>query len=204
MRDPTRDGCLPHNRTAAKTIVDALGPTPTIAGVLADQVHIELGKHAGGIEAEAIQAISKMREKLKRLDEINDAYAGQGSTTFAHFDDHMKRARDLYDRWLRGSVTAGQSAEAGARAISRVNKTMPPAQKGKNSLGDCLVVETYLEAAVKLRVAGLQSRFVFISSNTEDFLDTSRKLHANLRDEFDVVGLEYAPNFGAAKHLLGI
>jgi hypothetical protein len=89
--------------------------------------------------------------------------------------------------------------------MRRVVQAHAPSRKGKESAKDCLVVESYLEVAGELRSAGFIGRIVFASSNTDEYHDGGTKtLHAQLQADFGVLAIDYAPNFGAAKHSLGL
>lgn len=70
---------------------------------------------------------------------------------------------------------------------------------------DCVIVEAYIEAASQLRAAGLTTPIVFASSNTKEYhTPNTRHLQSDIAADLGTVGLEYAPNFGAAKHILGL
>jgi hypothetical protein len=85
-----------------------------------------------------------------------------------------------------------------------VNRAITPARKGKDSVKDCVVIETYLEAVGALRDAGAAMPIVFASSNVKDYCDESGRLKSDIVQEFAALRLEFAPNLGAAKHFLGI
>jgi hypothetical protein len=73
------------------------------------------------------------------------------------------------------------------------------------SLGSMSWVATYLHIVGKLRAAGLKSCVVFVSSNKNDYAaENGSTLKPDLATEFAALGIEYAPNLGAAKHLLGV
>ena len=81
-----------------------------------------------------------------------------------------------------------------------------PARKGKDSLQDCVVLETYLEAVGELRRHGLTTPVVFLSSNTNDYSESSTKkseLHPGLLPQFAALDMQYATGHGMAKALLG-
>lgn len=70
---------------------------------------------------------------------------------------------------------------------------------------DCVIVEAYLEVAQHLRAAGLDKPIVFTSSNTKEYFEpNTRHLPADIASDLRAVGMEYAPNFGAAKHFLDL
>jgi hypothetical protein len=68
-----------------------------------------------------------------------------------------------------------------------------------------VVVEAYLEAAQQLRSAGLTAPLVFASSNTREYYaPNTSHLQPDIASDFGVVAMDYAPNFGSAKHFLGL
>ncbi len=70
---------------------------------------------------------------------------------------------------------------------------------------DCVVTETYLDVADNLRSLGLTSPIVFISSNTKDYYSSNiPRLLDDISDDFKKININYAPNFGGAKYLLGV
>jgi hypothetical protein len=80
-----------------------------------------------------------------------------------------------------------------------------PLQSGKQSMKECVVIETYLDAVVELRKAGLKSPLVFVFSNIKDYAgETGTVLRPDLAAEFAALDMEYAPNLSAAKHYLGL
>jgi hypothetical protein len=102
-------------------------------------------------------------------------------------------------------VSRDGDPEIASRALLRLNQARTPARKGRDSMKDCVVIETYLDAVGELRAAGLESKIVFVSPNTKDYAgEPGRALKPDLAQEFATLGMEYAPNLAAAKHLLGM
>lgn len=70
---------------------------------------------------------------------------------------------------------------------------------------DCVIVEAYIETASQLRSAGHTAPIVFASSNTKEYYaPNTRHLQNDIAADLSTVALDYAPNFGAAKHILGL
>ena len=70
---------------------------------------------------------------------------------------------------------------------------------------DCVIVEAYIEVASQLRAAGMTAPIVFASSNTREyFAPNTRHLQGDIAQDLGAVGVEFAPNFAAAKHNLGL
>lgn len=204
MRDPTRDTARTHERVAAQALLVAMSTGPTLIGLIADQVQREFAENLPKVELEATKALSTLRERIMRANEIDKAFGGAGVIDLSHLDDHVQRTRAVVDQWMTASNAVQPSPLIPDRAFARLMAPRTPGKRGQ-SMKDCVVIETYLEVAAALRAAGLRSRIVFASSNTADYADEQRgMLNADLQAEFVALNMSYAPNLAAAKHQLGI
>jgi hypothetical protein len=205
MRDPTRETARAHESQAALDLLAAIESGTKLIALMADQVGFEFGENAKAVEEEATKSLKKLRDQLARIDAVAAVFGGVGQTSVRHLDDHTARARAIVDRWMAAATPAKQQPDIASRAFVRLNQARTPAQKGKDSMKDCVVIETYLDIVAKLRSAGLTAKAVFVSSNTADYTGETRKtLKSDLAAEFAVLGMEYAPNLAAAKHFLGV
>jgi hypothetical protein len=205
MRDPTRESVRAHERQAALDLLSAIEHGRDLVALLADQVAHEFGDHARGVQDEAAQAIAKLKAQLGRIDAVAAVYGSAGAASLAHLDDHVTRARAIVDRWMKAATMAVDGPDVPARALARLNKPRTPARKGKDSMKDCVIIESYLEIADALRVCGLTRPIVFVSSNVKDYCGgIASSLKPDLAAEFDALGMDYAPNLAAAKYLLGL
>lgn len=205
MRDPTRDSVKAHDRIAATRLVEALENGNMLSGMVAPQVVLEMAEHADSTAEETARALTDLSAKLQRIDALHRAYGGVGTSNVVHLNSHATRARAIFDRWVAASVESPEPDCVHKRAVARVNQSRAPARKGKDSIKDCLVIETYLEMARVLRQEGLHSTFVFLSSNTTDYRVTgSTMLRPELKHDFSATRIQYASGFGQARHLLGL
>lgn len=204
VRDPTRDTVRAHDRGAAAIIARELAKC-LLVNFNADQVILELAEHRTETEDEAETNIRKYLDRVKKMDEILACYGGSGTSTVGHLHDHGARAKAILDDWLTNSLTAKPDDDAVNRAFRRVNLDRTPARKGNQSIKDCVVIETYLGLVGHLRNAGLTAPVVFGSSNTRDYCEGSGgRLKPDLTAEFSALQIDFAPNFGAARHMLGL
>src|SRR5260370_34701981 len=75
MRDPTRDSSIrAHEAQAALDLLTAAEDGRDLVALLADQVALELGDRAQGVQDEAAQAIAKLKAQLSRIDEMAAVY----------------------------------------------------------------------------------------------------------------------------------
>jgi beta-phosphoglucomutase-like phosphatase (HAD superfamily) len=204
MRDPTRREIRPHERQAALDLV-VMMESRRLVGLINDQVRHEFDEHAQAVQEESERALTRLREQLANIDDLAGVFGATGRTDLAHLADHVTRARTVVDRWMAASMSVPEPAQIASRALGRLNQARTPARKGKDSMKDCVVIESYLDLVTALRNAGLSSRIVFVSSNTEDYASESHaRLKPDLEAEFSAIDLEYAPNLAAAKHLLRV
>jgi prepilin-type processing-associated H-X9-DG protein len=203
MRDPTRKEIRPHERQSALDLLSLIEKSG-LASLVADQVSFEFQEHAQSVQEEAENALTKIRDLLIGIDDIAAVFGAAGRTNLSHLDGHVARCRKIADRWMAASLTVLRTPDITSRAFGRVNRAITPARRGKDSMKDCVVIETYLDIISTLRAAGLQTPIVFASSNTDDYAqENSSRLKPDLAAEFAGLKIEYAPNLAAAKHLLG-
>lgn len=205
MRDPTRTGTQANHRACAKALLEQVDGGALVAAV-AEQVATEFACHVQQVHDDTQAAIKRLAGQIVQVDALVAVHALVPSAPIdtAHWSCHGAQTRQHAEHWLAVALRLQHSDALAARAFRRVNQARAPARPGKDSSKDCLIVETYLDAASRLRQAGFRAPMVFVSSNTKDFTDTNTAvLRRDLAKDFAAVGLLYAPNFGAAKHQLG-
>jgi hypothetical protein len=204
MRDPTRESVQAHERAAALQLLSAL-ETGRLICLVADQVLLEFDEYSAEILQEAENGLKKFLGNVARVHAVVAAFGGSGSIELSHFTAHSSRSKAVVDRIIAAAQRAPQRPEIASRALLRVNQARTPARKGKESMKDCVVIETYLDTVTALRAAGLRSKIVFASSNTKEYVGPlGGPLKADIAEEFANLGIEYAPNLAAAKHSLGL
>lgn len=202
MRDPTRDGARAHDRQAAIDLVQRLEKKDLIC-LIAEQVEIEFADHDADIQSEAATAIRKLRERVDQANRIHTTLLEAVSVNLTHLDGMVASARKIISRWTSSARRVPSSTTIFTNAMDRVNRNISPARRGKDSVKDCVVLETYLTAVDALRGAGLPATAVFLSSNTKEYLTDSKVLKPDLVTDFTRTNMAYAPNMSAAKALLG-
>lgn len=207
VRDPYRDTSQPHDAVAAAALLQALRVGPRVVGLLADQVRVELGSHFADVVAEAQRGLQKLSAHVARVDGLVSAFGATVTTDLSPWNPHVANASNAVQQLIQASAIVAQSTAAQNRAFSRVMHARAPARKGKDSLQDCVVLETYLEVVDELRRHGLLAPVVFLSSNTNDYSESSTRraqLHPGLVPEFATLNIQYATGYGMAKAALGI
>ena len=203
VRDVTREAMRAHDLLAAQTLL-AHAEHGRLVVLIAKQVHHELRDNISSVLSEAENALERFRAQASRIDEIAAAYGARGMTDTNHLAGHFTRARAILDRWLAVALQLSQGTDVADRALIRVNLARAPASPGKQSMKDCVVIESYYDAVRALNDAGGEQKIVFASSNVKDYCGSTRRLLPDIAAEFEALRLELAPSLGAAKHLLGL
>jgi hypothetical protein len=110
----------------------------------------------------------------------------------------IDRLRRLSNALFQATTFVSPTLDIKSRASDRQSRVQRPAQRGKDSNGDCLVAETLLEVT-----SGAGWKTVFLTSNTKDFADEGR-LHADLASDFNTHGVVAAFEWQWAVNELGL
>ena len=205
LRNPTRRDVHIHEQDASLSLLQAAESSSNLEALIADQVIKEFRDNVQKVEEEAEDGLSNLRDQIDKLDKLTTLHGSPGQVNPNHWKDYVVRCRNVAERWLKASTPVPQSDQIVVNAFQRVSQARSPAQKGKDSMKDCVILETYLEYIRRLRNDGLTAVAVFVSSNTKDYAETNGAVvRKDLENEFKSLGLEYAPNMAAAKYLLGL
>lgn len=205
VRDITRETVTTGDVNAGFALLSMAEAGSDLIILMAEQVTLEIASNVAAVEQEAQVALQKFLAQAQRIHDVAMAFGAQGNLQVLHLDGHVGRAKPVLDRWKQVAQVVPHNDGVASRAFRRVNEPRTPARRGKESMKDCVIVEAYIEAASQLRAAGLTAPIVFASSNTKEyFAPNSRHLQSDIAGDLAAVGMEYAPNFGAAKHSLGL
>ncbi|SCX21313.1 hypothetical protein DSM25558_2899 [Agrobacterium sp. DSM 25558] len=203
FRDPTRDAVRASDGKAYLSLIQA-SVDGRLSCLIAQQVQIEFALHDQRIQDEAAKAIERLRKQFVKLSEITAVFGSPNEIDFSHLDDHVDRARANLERWFATFHSLLPDAQTEARAFGRVRGNRAPAQRGKDTWQDCMILETYLEAGRLLRAGGNTAPFIFLSSNTLEYFTQARILKHEIAEDFGPSLIQYAPTAGAALHALGL
>jgi len=203
IRDITKESVTHGNSESGIHLLVRTEEGKSLIVLMAEQVSKEMSANEGNVRNEANVALKKFRAQATRINEVAALFCGNGSLQLTHLDNHIDRASDILDRWKDVSYLVPQSDNIPSLAYSRVMEPRTPSRQGKDSFKDCVVIETYLDIASKLRIAGLSSTIVFASSNTKDYYSIGKsQLPEDIAGDFNKYSIFYAPNFGAARYML--
>ncbi len=204
MRDINRKVANATDRRRALELIDAM-KVGRLVGCMADRVEHEFYENVAAVLAETEQGLARLRKQLVIANEIVGLFGPPSQVPLDHFDGHAVRTRGVAETLMRLATRVSASHDVAGRAVARVRANAAPSTKGKQSIKDCVVIETYFDHVRQLREAGDDAKVVFLSSNREDYCEEgSLTLRAPLKAEFIALGMEFWPNFGAAKHALGL
>ncbi|POD96799.1 hypothetical protein BV924_02655 [Pectobacterium odoriferum] len=203
IRDVTRDSILVHNIKAGVDLLSKAEANNSVIVLMAEQVKLELSDNEQSVEDELTTSLSRFKSRVKKVSDIVSAFGFNGELSIDNLDGHVSRAKNILERWKRISYLVPQNTAIVNSAYRRVSLSITPARKGKDSMKDCVVTETYLDISRELRELGLTAPIVFSSSNTKDYF-ISNKLADDLATDFSRYGIQYSTGLGEAKHLLGV
>lgn len=205
LRDPTRKDVRVHEQRASLELLSEAESRQRLNAVVTDLVLTEFHENVQRVQQDSEHRIEGVRDQVAKLDELSALHGSPGEADSSHWINHAVRCRQAAERWLEVSTVVSRSEQIELAALRRSTQARAPAGRGKDAIQDCIILETYLEFVRGLRENGLRARAVFVSSNTKDYGESnSTALRTDIEGEFRSIGLEYAPNMGAAKYLLSL
>ena len=205
VRDITRETVTTVDVNAGFALLSMAEAGSDLIVLMAEQVTLEIASNVSGVEQEAQVALQKFLAQAQRIHDVAMAFGAQGNLQVRHLDGHVGRALPVLDRWKQVAQLVPHNDGVASRAFRRVNEPRTPARRGKESMKDCVIVEAYIEAASQLRAVGMTAPIVFASSNPKVYFALNNMhLQGDIAQDLGVVGIEFAPNFSAAKHNLGL
>lgn len=205
LRDPTREDIRVHEQKASLELLQEAESGTRLQTFIADQVQWEFQCNVRRIQNEADKGFLNFHKRASKLDELASLHGSQSRVDLSHWKGHAKRCRDAADRWMKVGTILPQSNTIIGAAWQRNMQARSPARRGKDSMKDCVILETYYDCVQRLRSKGLTEPAVFVSSNTNDYAEgSSVAIRKDIEDEFKTLELKYAPNMSTAKRFLGL
>lgn len=195
-----------HARSEALKLVSDV-ESGRVISVITGQIQGEFNKNRPDVVDSAAQELVSLVKQINKAEDIAAVFGIPPTRpSLVHLNSHAAQAEVIVDRWLAASYLIVEGPDLAARAGLRVNLARTPAKTGKQNYKDCLITETFLDLVNDLRQAGITSKVVFMSSNTDDYAESklSDRLRADLAVEFNGLQMEYATNPGQARNVLGL
>jgi len=165
--------------------------------VISEQVAQEYARNLPEVLNELhcrIIQISEVGNSL--LDTMTSAQLGSTLTTL------KASLTELTSQIFNSSLSIAKDDACVFQAASRLARNITPAKRGSSNMGDCLVVEHFLEFVRQLRAVGFDLPCIFVSSNHRDF-GLAPNPKTPLDSEFATISIDYMPDIAAAMAQLG-
>lgn len=205
VRDPTREKYGPgHAKAALELLNQAEANPPQLVLLVSMQAQAEIGAHIDELQQASARRIQSLDETMHRTVGILRAIGVETPEPPRleplKFSDHARR---IVDRLLATALVVQDEAHTMVKAVERVSRPAAPATRAKQSVKDCVIIETYLHVAALLRASGFGHRIVFLTANTNDFAAPgSKRLHSDLVGDFAAVEMDFSTDFLAARYSL--
>lgn len=193
VRAPARKLGAGHVEAANFLLKKAEEQQSQLSIVLMKQVCDELPQYLERAKDEANQALKRLDEETKRSVELLAALgvAPPNAFEFVPFE-FANKAEDLITGISNAAAKIDDQPFVGA-AGQRVRDRRRPARQGRDSFGDCIILEAFLSLVTKLRTCGFQREIVFLTSNTSDFADENKKVvHPEIRADLGDAELSFS------------
>lgn len=132
LRNSACEEIKPHDRTAALDLL-AAAEQGRLVVLRADQVALEIHDNLTAVEEDATKGLLRFKDQFERVQVLDLAYGGTGRLNLGHLDDHVVRAREVFDRWTACARSFQPEGDVTARAFLRVTQGRTPAGPGKEA-----------------------------------------------------------------------
>ncbi len=205
LRSPRRENVDDIAMLSGLTIRHGVVESEAIGCVVAEQVRNELNDNLQTVLDEANAGLGRLRDEIARIDKWAEALGQASQTQINHYLACVPVAEAIMWDIVNRAINHATTQEINLNAMGRVMARRTPAQLGKDSTKDCVVVESYLNVASSLRNLGHTAVIVFASSNTKEFVSgTPKALNADIAAEFAALGIQYSRALHETRHLLGL
>lgn len=190
---------------AAQHIVEASRASPSrLSLVLSQKVSEEWERNIENVAAQAVEWTVELCNGLSKLQELS-RLLGSGLIVPPNPVDHSSTI-SILTALAQNVRDAGTVLDSDVRcerlAFERCIQGIPPAGQGE-CLGDCIILEHYLELCRQLRSKAFNGACVFATSNTKDYCGKMRELHPDLVEQFRPIKLKWAGDLAWALHECG-
>ena len=205
LRDPTRKDVRVHEHDSSLILLTAAQVGSAFEVRIAEQVDKEFLDHVDEVENDARRRVRNLQDQVEKLNSLVSLHGTSQPIDLQHWNGHETRCRSLADLWRQAGTIVKKSDVTLDNAFRRVTEARTPARRGKQSIKDCVILETYLEHIQSLRNEGRGAPAIFVSSNTQDYASEDRtSIKDDIESDFQALNLHFAPNMGAARGILGI
>ena len=142
LRDPGRSDVRVHDHEASLALLSAAQSGKVLQVIVAEQVIREFGNNVEQVQQDARQGLVRRTRETEKLNALVALYGESQPIDLTHWSDHEKRARNMAERWLEVGTTIRETPDTVPSAFRRLNQARTPARRGKQSMKDCVILET--------------------------------------------------------------
>lgn len=168
VRAPVREQIGVHDIKAIHTLLAwTTGPTRQASLVVTKQVITEFHRHLDEVAQECDRAIRKASSShtgiLERMKALSPSSVNLPSSIDLASFGFPGESRCLAEKVVTASLVLNdETDELQSKAYRRSIGAKPPAKKGKDSIKDCLIIESYFRLAHTLQNKKSSCKIVFI------------------------------------------
>jgi hypothetical protein len=185
---------------AAAQAMVAAQAAGTLTVVMAPVIPEELRRNYPTVRGDLDNQLARIDRELKPFDDCLTACGLSERVPSLVHSGLAGAVENVYNSLARACDLLDEEPAARAAAISRAIDRRRPAKRG--TIHDPLIIEHYLMLGRELRGQRFGNAFVFVSSNTADYLRAG-VIHPDLSADFIGVSLQYADKLPAARRALG-
>ena len=199
LRSPVEGPKAVSERTNARSLL-ARVEAGKLAVLAPERVFVELKRNRERVVRDARESLVAYQKNVRAVYGLMAKEGFGAPPGEIRPDDYVEVLDGQLRSWIAHLVPMPQSEDAVTRALHRVDRHDAPSHDSKKQeLWDCIIVETLLEGIRSLRDQGVDSRCLFLSSNTSDYKDPDNpQARSPLREEFEALDIRYVPSFAEA------
>lgn len=172
VRSPVRESVSADSAKYAQDLYSrATNSPPSLWLVTSETVLNEWHENISSVKDETAREIRRLERRrqhlLRAVESVTkgEFYCEQ-NTMYSNIADQMQ---EVSEALLDACMIVVPDDEHSVKAMNRVKKYMPPAQRGKSEAKDCEIFELFLALCEDARAAGITDEFLFVSSNVKDY-----------------------------------
>lgn len=200
LRGPLRpDGA---RTVAAAEVLARAEQTGLLTMFMTSSMLPEFARNTANVKLELARHLKRVEDDLELAAQCLKQ-CGCPIATVALADSPLQTQLDArYLALCDGCEVLNDDAEAKGRAMDRVVSQRRPSTQGSGL--DANIIEHYFALGRELQLQGFRQRFVFVSSNTNDYCQVKSTLHTDLSADFQALALAYTSSLPWAKSALGL
>lgn len=184
LRSPVRSINSDKIISLAKKLIDS----KELVILSSDTIELEFFDNIDSVYTEVRDSILKHMQYNRNFVDCANALliTGEAVHTNLYQESWLELLKGIPIGLINESFKVPLTSHEREKASIRVETNKSPAKKGKNSLKDCLILESLLKFSELVRDKGFSEKIIFITSNTEDFGKVKNCFVQDDLAEFDI------------------